>query len=192
MVQRSAVMIRSCAAACLGLLAATLTACSSGSVDALSSGGTARLQDPGYSLKDAVITETNNAGQPRYTVRAAQAEQDPASGEIALRTIDMQLRDQRGSQWHMQATTGRMPEDASMVALRGAVVVNGNLSEGSSGAVEMRTDSLDVDTRTEKASTRARVTIAMSGRELAARGMKADLKDRRVQLESEVHGRFTP
>lgn len=176
----------------LALLTSLLGACSTGAGDALAAGNGARLQDPGYSLKDAVITETDDKGQPRYTVRAAQAEQNPASGEIALRTIVMQLRDQRGGAWRLRAATGTMPEDASTVALRGDVTVDGNVAPGSAGAIQLRTDALDVDTRNETASTQEKVAIAMSGRELTARGMKADLKDRRVQLESEVHGRFIP
>lgn len=172
------------------LLAGWCTGCASSTSDGPSTVNN-RIEDPGYSLKDAVITETNTGGVPRYTVRAAHAEQDPASGEISLQTIHMKLRDQRGSEWLMQAQTGRMPEDASMVALRGAVVVNGSVGV-KNDAMELRTDSLDVDTHSEKVRTQSRVVIAMEGRELAARGMKADLKERRVQLEAEVHGRFTP
>jgi LPS export ABC transporter protein LptC len=91
----------------------------------------------------------------------------------------------------MRARSGRMPEDASTVALRGAVVLDGTLGKANE-ALQLRTEALDVDTRTEKVSTKLPVIIAMSGRELAARGLRADLKDRRVQLESNVHGRFTP
>jgi LPS export ABC transporter protein LptC len=178
-------------AALLSGVAALLAGCGGGASDSAGTGSAERLRDPGYSLKDAEITETNDQGQPRYTVSAAHAEQDPASGEISLDAIHMKLRDQRGSEWFMRARSGRMPEDASTVALRGAVILDGTLGKANE-ALQLRTEALDVDTRTEKVSTKMPVIIAMSGRELAARGLKADLKDRRVQLESNVHGRFTP
>lgn len=161
--------------------------CSGTLLDPASSSGATHLQDPGYSLKDAQITETDQQGLPRYTVHAASAEQNPSTGAISLQSIRMQLRDQRGGEWHMRSDTGRMPEDASMVALRGAVVVDGNVG----GAVQLRSEALDVDTRSEQVTTNAAVAITMSGRELDARGMHADLKERRVKLESDVHGRFT-
>ena len=152
---------------------------------------TGRTADPGYSLKDAEITETDATGQARYTVRAAHAQQNPGSGEIALEHIRMQMRDQRGGEWNLDANAGRMPEDAATVALFGDVVLSGAVG-ARQDPINVRTEKLDVDTRTERISTDALVTIAVTGGELLARGLKADLKNRRVQLESDVHGRFHP
>ncbi len=165
--------------------------CDSNVVEAAARNNIEPGSDPGYSLKNAEIIETDSQGKPRYTVNAQHAQQDPTSGEIELQTIRMRLRDQRGSEWRLQAKSGRMPEDASTVELRGQVVVEGAPSKGSE-EMKLRTEELDVDTRSERVSTAAPVSITMSGRLLTARGMKADLKDRRLQLESEVHGRFKP
>lgn len=173
------------------LLGYIVSGCSAEVGDAAARAGAHPVRDPGYSMKNAEITETSAQGNPRYTVQAARAQQDPASGEIALNTIQMKLRDERGGEWHLRARSGRMREDAALVALRGGVVVDGN-PDGGSQALQMRTEALDVDTQTQRASSTELVTITMSGRLLTAQGMNADLKARRLALKSNVHGRFTP
>ena len=184
-------MTRPFIAALAFALACATSACSTDTIDAAPATNNAALHDPGYSLIDAEITETGELGRPRYTVNAARAQQNPATGQIALEGIRMRLQDQRGNDWRLRANSGKMTEGASMVALRGAVTVDGSPGGGTE-PVQLRTEELDVDTETQRASTRAIVTITMSGRLLTAQGMHADLKTRQLRLESNVHGRFTP
>ena len=77
------------------------------------------------------------------------------------------------------------------VEMEGAVRVTGTLSDVA-GAARISTERLAFDTRTEIVSTQVPVTLTWSGHRLQARGMRANLKDQRLQLESAVHGHFVP
>jgi len=77
------------------------------------------------------------------------------------------------------------------VLLDGDVHVAGILP-GTAEAAEITSEHLAVDTNAQVVTTQAPVRIAMSGRELQARGMVATLKERHVHLESAVHGAFLP
>lgn len=147
--------------------------------------------DPGYSASGAEIIETGSDGLPRYTLRAESIHQDPASREITMQSIEMQMRDTRGAQWSLRAANGRMLEAADRLDLAGNVRITGNL--GAAGQpVEIRSEQLDYDIAGEIARTASDVTISVSGRQLQARGLTASLRERRVRLESKVHGRFLP
>ena len=82
-----------------------------------------------------------------------------------------------------------MAQGSSLVQLDGDVHVNGILP-GTQESTEITSEHLAFDTNAQVVSTQAPVTIVMSGRELAARGLVASLKDRHVHLESAVHGAF--
>jgi lipopolysaccharide export system protein LptC len=56
----------------------------------------------------------------------------------------------------------------------------------------LTTTELRINTPTEFIETRAPVRLSLSGHELDAVGMQADLKAGKLRLESEVHGRFSP
>jgi len=78
---------------------------------------------------------------------------------------------------------------ARRAQLDGDVHVNGILP-GTQEPTEITSEHLAFDTEAQVVTTQAPVTIVMSGRELAARGLVASLKDRHVHLESAVHGAF--
>ena len=67
--------------------------------------------------------------------------------------------------------------------------VSGTLP-GSGEPTEMTSEHLAFDTNAQVVTTQTPVTIVMSGRELQARGLIANLKERHVHLESAVHGSF--
>ena len=110
---------------------------------------------------------------------------------MELRKLTMKVTDQRSGDWRLQADQGRMPQDGQSVALSGSVRVEGTVGERAE-PIEIRTASLDYDLADAQLSAPREVTILLSGKWLEARGMEADLKARRVRLESDVHGRFTP
>ena len=61
---------------------------------------------------------------------------------------------------------------------------------GTAERADITSNSLAFDTNEQIVATREPVTLVMSGRTLDANGMVANLKERRVQLESDVHGSF--
>ena len=73
--------------------------------------------------------------------------------------------------------------------LAGNVHVFG-LLPGTNDPAQIISEHLAYDTKTQIVSTKDPVTLLMSGRELNATGLEANLKERRLQLESAGHGTF--
>lgn len=154
-------------------------------------GAGAAPPEPGYSARDARLIETGADGRPLYTLDAAQITQQPDQDRVRLERVRLALRDESGDQWTADADRGELGEDSGIVQLEGSVQVAGVLP-GTQDEARISTEHLSFDTHTQIASTRDPVTLVMSGRTVSARGLVANLKEGRVQLESAVHGSFLP
>jgi len=151
----------------------------------------ARPTSPGYAAQDAVLVETGPDGNPMYTLHAARIRQQPASQVTLLDQVQMQFRDAAGNLWNGRADQGQVVSGASQVELIGHVTVAG-LLPGTSEPVQVSSDRLNVDTRTEVVTTDDPVVLDWNGQLVHARGLVARLKEQRVRLESNVHGRYVP
>jgi lipopolysaccharide export system protein LptC len=147
------------------------------------------VHDPGYSAQLARIVQTGADGKPVYTLDATQIQQLPNDGVIQLQQVQLGFRDPSGNQWSARAARGEITQDSGVVQLDGDVHIFGQLP-GTSDQATIISEHLVYDTKAQVVSTREPVRLVMSGRELNATGLTASLKDRRVQLESAVHGTF--
>ncbi len=152
---------------------------------------TVSAQSPGYSARDAVLIETGEDGRPVYTLRAAQMREQPATHVALLDQVEMQFRDADGRLWEGRANEARVIDQAAQVDLAGDVALSG-LLPGNAEPVRISTDRLSVDTRSEIVGTPDEVTIDWGGGQLHARGIVARLRDQRIRLESQIHGRYAP
>ncbi len=150
-----------------------------------------RPHDPGYAARNARLIQTGADGQPLYTLDAAQIQQQPDEGKVDLEQVRLGFHDSSGNQWNARADRGELAQSSGMVELEGNVQVAGVVPDSGQPA-EIATEHLDFDTRAQIVATRDPVTLLVSGRELHAQGLIASLKERRVQLESAVHGSFLP
>jgi LPS export ABC transporter protein LptC len=155
--------------------------------DSLATG--ADRPQPGYYLRDAVITDTQADGSPAVRLAARRIEQNPADDSISLEDVDVDYLALEDRSWRLTADSGSVPGGSTTITFSGNVVLEGR--DQPQSAV-IRTDTLSVDTRKSIASTQAPVSIEIAGHQVHARGMRADLETNRVELESDVHGRFAP
>jgi LPS export ABC transporter protein LptC len=146
---------------------------------------------PGYAARQARLVQTGEDGQPLYTLDAAEIQQQPEQELVTLQEVTLGFRDTAGNQWSARADRGELAQASGVVQLEGNVRVDGP-SPTNGEAAEISTEHLAFDTRAQIASTHDPVTILMSGRELHAQGLSATLKERHLQLESDVHGSFAP
>jgi len=153
--------------------------------------GVAPPTDPGYAAEDARLVQTGADGQPLYTLDAAVIRQRPDTDRVDLEGVKLAFRDPEGGAWTARAARGQLAEDSDHVRLEGDVHVDGTLP-GSTEPAGFLSESIDVDTRAQLVTTSAPVTFVTAGRAINATGMVARLKERRVQLESDVHGSFVP
>lgn len=148
-------------------------------------------QEPGYAARNAQLVQTGPDGRPLYTLDAAQIREQPADDTVLLDQVQLGFRDQSGGQWTARAQHGELGQDTGVVQLEGDVHVVGTLPRSQDPA-EITTQHLAFDTRAQLLTTHDPVSFNVAGHHLYGTGLVASLKERRVQLESDVHGTFPP
>jgi LPS export ABC transporter protein LptC len=166
--------------------------------------------NPGYEARDAEVIETGYDGRERYRLSAKVIRQQSETAAIELESLSMHYhpgaqaklpgesapaprpgKDKAQDEiWHLTSDTGQVRADGDDVQLSGNVRVTGP-APGSGLPLELTTTELRINTPTEFIETRAPVRLTLSGHEIDAVGMQADLKAGKLRLESEVHGRFS-
>ena len=149
------------------------------------------VRDPGYAARNARLVQTGPDGEPLYTLNAAQIRQEPDEGRVDMQQVQLGFRDAAGNYWTARGAHGVMGQDTGVIELDGAVHVTG-VVPGTQDSADISSERLSFDTHQQVVTTHDPVQVIMSGRRLEAQGLVANLKERRVQLESAVHGSFLP
>jgi LPS export ABC transporter protein LptC len=144
----------------------------------------------GFYLRSARMLGTDQEGALLYEIRAEYAEQLP-NEEIEFQNVRINYSPDATVPWTLSANTALIGRNQERVVLRGDVVAVS--SEGLSGELtEIRTSYLEFDPMTYTARTDSRVQIRVGSRTLSATGMLALLQENRLQLNSNVSGKFFP
>jgi lipopolysaccharide export system protein LptC len=149
------------------------------------------MQGLGYAARKAELIETGPDGHPVYRLIADLIRQLPDRDIVDLEQVQLIFRDATGNQWIARSKRGEVGQNTGKVELTGDVHVAGVLP-GTEQPAEILTDRLAFDSYAQILSTHDPVTLEWSGHRLNAQGLLASLKDHRLQLESAVHGIFTP
>jgi LPS export ABC transporter protein LptC len=149
----------------------------------------------GYAATGAVLSATDGQGRQRYKLRAATIRQEAGQEAVDLTGVVVEFPDSRGQKWVLTASSGRMSSIArdapAIVDLAGDVRLASDASS-LAGPLSLETSALSYDTVANRATTDQPVKLKSGARTIEARGLTADLGTRRLTLESQVHGRFTP
>jgi len=144
----------------------------------------------GFYLRSARILGTDDDGQLLYEIEAEYAEQVD-NGEIELQKVHINYSSHADVPWTINADLATIGNNHDLLRLSGHVIAVSE--EGFSGQVtEIRASALDIDPDNYTASTDGRVQIRIGSRSLTATGMLALLRDNRLQLKSNVSGKFVP
>lgn len=147
----------------------------------------------GFYIRSARILGTDDLGQLLYEIEAEYAEQQPG-GEVELRNVRISYSPSADVPWTINAdfaTISNTDPHQTRLFLSGHVVAVSN--EGFAGqATELRSPDLEIDPNRYIAKTDSRVQIRIGSRSLTATGMLALLQDNRLQLKSDVSGKFVP
>jgi lipopolysaccharide export system protein LptC len=144
----------------------------------------------GYYMTDAELIVTGEDGQTRYRVRTDNASQDPDAGSIQLEKVHVEYDPLADVPWELSAKTGHIPPDRNTIELRGDVVAQ--TMDDEDMPITIRTEFLELDTDTYIAETPQKVAIDYSTNRVFATGMRAFLKEDRLQLLADVNGNFDP
>lgn len=144
----------------------------------------------GYYLQSARILGTGADGGLLYEIFAKHAEQQ---NDDRIEFTDVVINYSPSSEvpWIVNADNATIHPDGLRVMLRGHV--SAISSEGFSGNdTEIRTQFLQLDPEKFVAETNERVQLRIGARSLTATGMMASLKENRLELLSNVSGKFAP
>lgn len=150
-----------------------------------------KVQNPGYSAQDALLIETGADGHAMYTLHASEVHQEPGSDAVRLVDVTLRFRDPSGRVWSGRANQGLVSRQAVNVDLSGAVRLSGLMPKRHE-PVSISSDRLEIQTRKQTVKTQDPVALDWNGQRLTARGLVVDLKNERMELESDVHGLYRP
>ncbi|HEX5419827.1 MAG TPA: LPS export ABC transporter periplasmic protein LptC [Gammaproteobacteria bacterium] len=149
----------------------------------------------GYYLRDAELLGTDEDGKVVYRLRAALAQEQPNEGRLLLQNVHFDYQPAEKVPWSISAARGEAPtggdtEDA-YVDLEGNVVLT-SASDAPGPVTRIETEQLRIEPVQHLATAKGPVHISVGGQTLDAVGLKAFLKEGRLELESRVHGLFLP
>ena len=153
-----------------------------------------KIEDPrmsiGYYMNRANLIATGDDGQVLFSASARTASQDFDEGTINLQGVRVTYDPTTDIPWAMQANTGKIPPDGNIIQLTGDVVAR-TKNDGNT-AMTINTEYLELDTETYVATTKQKVAIEYTSNIVFATGMRAFFMEDRVQLISNVNGKFVP
>jgi lipopolysaccharide export system protein LptC len=152
--------------------------------------GEERPPPDGFYMTEAEITTAGADGLPRYRVLADEIRQAGLGGPTRLRDVRVEYNIYSPSPWLLTAPEGSLSADQALLELWGGVEILGESADHGRTAAAM--EELEIDTTAHVARSASLVTLSLGPHEIRALGMVAHLLDERLQLQSNVHGRFLP
>lgn len=144
----------------------------------------------GFYLRAVRILGTDDQGNRLYEIVADYAEQKP-NLEIEFENVEIAYSPDATVPWTLNADSAVIGSDQRLVVLSGHV--RAVSSAGLDGEVtEIRTPYLEFEPDGFRAETDSRVQIRIGSRSLTATGMLALLQEDRLELKSNVSGKFVP
>lgn len=145
----------------------------------------------GYWLTGVDLEDYGTDGRLRIGLQSVSATEDPESGAVRLADVAVDYHAPTGQSWTLTADEARVPPAGRVVEFAGDVRLTGAPGDQAETA-ELRTATMTLDTESERAQTKSPVQLAFGRHLMRARGMRADLKSGKLQLESDVNGVFVP
>jgi LPS export ABC transporter protein LptC len=144
----------------------------------------------GFYLRSARILGMGDEGNLLYEILADYAVQKE-NQEIEFRNVSVRYSPATSVPWSLEADVATLGPDQQRIILSGHVrAVSTGAVEGE--VTEVRTSWLELEPERFRAETDERVQIRVGSRSLTATGMLALLDEDRLQLKSNVSGRFVP
>jgi len=144
----------------------------------------------GYYMTEAELIGTGDNGKILYHLRTRNASQNFEDGVVNMEGVHVIYAPESDVPWDLRADTGNIPPSANIIQLEGNVVAA--TQDDDNSRMTIRTNFLELDTETYIANTPEKVTIDYLRHTVFATGMRAYFKEDRLQLISDVNGKFLP
>lgn len=144
----------------------------------------------GFYLREARILGTGEDGSLVYEIEADYAEQR-SDEQIAFDVVRIRYTSESEIPWSLTADNAVISQNEKKITLSGHVLATS--AEGFAGEVtEVSTSWLELQPELYQARTDRRVRIRIGDNSIMATGMEASLLENRLQLKSNVSGKFVP
>jgi len=144
----------------------------------------------GYYMKQAELTRTGETGQVLYRLQTNEATQLTTDGIVELDVVQISYDPMTEVPWDLHADKGHILPDRNIIQLSGNVVAR--TREDSRAPITVSTEYLELDTESYIANTDREVAIDYTNNTVFATGLRAYLKEERLQLIADVNGHFIP
>ena len=145
----------------------------------------------GYYINDAKLFGVDEKGQPLYQITARRLETSEQNNRLLLEDVQIEYWPRLKISWLLTATSGEVPQNEAYLDLQGGVKLAQRLEDGATGTI-IKAESLRLQPENFYATTNEAVRIHLGRNQIDATGIRAYLKDNRLELESNVHGQFNP
>ena len=144
----------------------------------------------GYFALGARIVRTDEEGRPTYRIFAERLDELPGEEQLELTGVDVDYQPAQDAAWSLSADTATYARDGSQLDLVGSVEIRSAPAAGAK-AVTINTQRLMFSPDTSSAESAANVHVRVGDWQLDGAGLRADLKERTLELES-VRGTLVP
>jgi len=145
----------------------------------------------GYYLRGARMLGTDDNGRAVYRILADRLEERPNEERLLLERVQIEYHPPGELPWVITAGSGSATRDHSELELKDGVEIRSQPIDGSA-PVRVTTPTLRFLPPTSRAETDERVVIDSGRWHLEGVRLRALLKGHRMELESDVHGKFVP
>lgn len=145
----------------------------------------------GYYLLDARWIGMAEDGSRLYSIEAREVVETEVPDEVLMNDVRIEYSPEAEVPWTLTADRALLERASRRVRLEGNVHAVSGAGEPGERA-ELLTEYLELEPETYAAETDRRVTLRVGNRTLTATGMLALLQDDRLELKSNVSGRFVP
>jgi lipopolysaccharide export system protein LptC len=146
--------------------------------------------DPDFYLKDFTLTTMDKTGAPRNRLESPYMVHYADDGVSEVTTPRMRVFRKDAPPWQIDAGTGVILAEGKTVLLRDGVVIRQNHPQNGQHST-LRTADLTVTPDREFAETASPVSFTDSaGNAVDAVGMRANFTDERLELLSQVRGKY--
>ncbi len=139
-------------------------------------------EQPAYYLKDAIITQTTETGEPSMRLVANRIEQQTQDNSIVLHNVRLDYQKVPDKQWVLSAQRGVVPAESRVITFQGDVRLRP--LDGPPSTV-LETDEMSIDTdRNIAYTTRSPVSVRFGNYTMDVKRFEANLETEKVKVES--------
>jgi LPS export ABC transporter protein LptC len=149
-----------------------------------------------YEAHDVVLRQMDANGAPQYEIQAASVTQLPRDGAIEAHDLTLHY-DPPGREvdpnrrWILTASGAQLPEASEVVKLHGNVQVQGHVPL-SSAPISFQSEKLDYNLKTQELRSDTTFEFQWGASQFSGRGLRANIKQGTVAVESDTHGKIVP